>query len=364
MKFLKQEIKNEKGIVLIWFYLLVVLLLASTASIYALSFQESQLLHMDQARHKAFYLAEAGIDRKLQELRSTGNTGNIRPTDFGNGNYSVEYDASEGLITSTGTFSVGDGQITKTIVVQVDIPIPPGVRGSITSSDNVSINGNITVDGRDYAYNETTGAWEVVGDGTYGISSNGTVNQGGNSEIGGNGTAPQRNATINEYEENSTATIYTTPEEALGLSPGSLDEYKTTSPPPEGYEGIWYMTEDWIGANLSNDENNPNTGILIVHNASGATLKNLHGYFRGIIIADNLIHINGDAEIIGGVVVQNTSDNAIGNGRATVKYSSSVLSNLPDPSGGGNNNQYEIISWQDCQNTEFDYPTSDVCPPS
>ena len=357
MKFLKQEIQNEKGIVLIWFYLLVVLLLASTASIYALSFQESQLLHMDQARNKAFYLAEAGIDDMLQTLRTTGDPGPLPiPGTLGGGNYSVTYDANRGIVESTGTSPVGNDQITKIIRAKVELITPPGIKAPITSNSDVSLTGNIAIDGRNHVYNADTGQWEVSGAGTYGVSSTGIVMQGGSSMIGGNGIAPTAFPDSTPAIEQNTTSIYAdptnpTPEEALGLAPGSLDNdtsVKRRAPEP-GESGIFYLTSDWIGAQFGT-EDNPTTGVLILHNADGdATLKNANGgYFKGLIIADDVIHLNGTLNVIGGIVLNNSSGNTLGNGGADVKYSETVLSNLPT-------SQFEIISWEDTQNTPYNY---------
>ncbi|MBI3999914.1 MAG: hypothetical protein HY351_04795, partial [Candidatus Omnitrophica bacterium] len=69
--------------------------------------------------------------------------------------------------------------------------------------------------------------------------------------------------------------------------------------------------------------------------------------FKGIIIADDIVHINGDAKIIGGVIAK-TSTGTTGNGSAEVLYSSSVLSDLPA-------GKYTIVSWEDTQNTPYTY---------
>jgi hypothetical protein len=358
MKNMKQLIRNEKGIVLIWFYLLIVMLLTATASIYTLSFQESQLLHMDQARNKALYLAEAGIDRGLQQLRTMGNTGfPMNNVTFGNGTYSIEYNAinaNEGIITSTGNFSIGNDQITKIVKAKVD-KTPPGVKGSITINDNVEFEGSITIDGRDHVYNTTTRQWEASGEGTFGVSSSGTVNQEGTSLIGGNGIVPTTSPQSAPAIRQNAGSIYAnpakpTPEEALGVTRGSLDQYKTATRPRPGDSGIFYLESSWDGAQLGT-EANPITGILIVHNADGnASLKNAHGYFRGLIIADE-ISLTGNLQVVGGVVAHKTAggDSGGGAGNAEILYSKDIiLSNLPNP-------QYQIVSWEDTQNTPYTY---------
>ncbi len=333
------NLKNEKGMMLIWFYLLITILVIMGGSLYALAFQESMLIKIDQSRDKAFYLAEAGLDQKLQELRSV-NTSNISSTSFGEGSYSVTYDATTKQIRSTGTVN----GISKTAVSVVSKTSPPGVNGAITSAGNISFSGNIRVDGRDYnSSGSLTGA-----SGTYGASAGGTVTQSGSSTIGGNGIAPASPANPATIQQNASGNTFTTPEQLLGVAAGSLDQYKTSSLPSLPMSGIVYYTGDsWIAPDFGSSSS-PSTGILIVHNASAtALLQNLHGTFKGIIIADNLVHINGTAEIIGGVIAK-TSTGTTGDGTADVKYSSEVLKNLPA-------SNYAIVSWEDTQNTAYTY---------
>ncbi len=332
-------LKNEKGMILIWFYVLIAVLVIMGGSLYALSFQESMLTTIDQARDKAFYLAEAGLDQKLHDLKA-GNTSNISSTSLGDGTYSVTYDATTKRISSTGTVN----GVSKTVVSVVAKTIPPGVKGALTSQGDISFSGNITVDGRDHdSSGNLTGA-----SGTYGASSGGTVSQGGSSDIGGNGVAPASPANPATIEQNQTDNSWTTPETLLGVASGSLDQYKTSSTPTFPMSGIVYYTGSQIIAPDFGTSSNPSTGILILHNVNAdALLKNAHGTFKGLIIADNVVHINGSADIIGGVIAK-TSTQTTGDGSATVAFSSSILTNLP----AGN---YTIVSWEDTQNTAYTY---------
>ncbi len=339
MKMNMLDLKNEKGMMLIWFYLLIAILLIMGGSLYGLAFQESLLITIDQSRDKAFYLAETGLDQKLYELRSN-NTSNIASTSFGEGSYSVTYDATTKQIRST---AIVNG-ISKTVISVVSKTTPPGVKAAITSEGNISFSGNIQVDGRDH---DDLG--NLTGDsGTYGASAGGTVTQSGSSDIGGNGIAPASPANPVTIEQNATSNSYLTPEELLGVVAGSLDQYKTSSVPSFPMSGIVYYTGNSMIAPDFGDSDHPSTGILIVHNTtSNALLKNLHGNFKGLIIADNVVHINGNAEIIGGVIAK-TSTQTTGDGSAEVKYSLSVLSNLPTA-------KYSIVSWEDTQNTAYTY---------
>ena len=105
--------------------------------------------------------------------------------------------------------------------------------------------------------------------------------------------------------------------------------------------GVVYYTGDKLQDINFGTSSNPSTGILIVHNSdSTALLKNTQGYFKGLIITDDFVHINDTAMVIGGIVLQKSTGNAIGNGDADVLYSSSVLKDLPI-------SNYTIQSWED-----------------
>ncbi len=128
------KINNEKGVILIWFFLMITILMILSGAIFTASFQESRLIQIDKFRDRAFYLAEAGLDKKLQELRGS-NISNISSTSFSNGIYSVTYDGTTKLITSTGTYN----GVTRIIKAKVNKTTPPGARGAMTAADDVSL---------------------------------------------------------------------------------------------------------------------------------------------------------------------------------------------------------------------------------
>ncbi len=87
--------------------------------------------------------------------------------------------------------------------------------------------------------------------------------------------------------------------------------------------------------------------IMVMHNAAGhAEMKDLHGTFRGLLMADYITHVNGDAIILGGIksFADSAIGNAYGNGNAHVRYSSAILTRLPTDPQGGN---FTKISWRE-----------------
>lgn len=360
---------NEKGVVFISFLLFIVLLVVGVGALYAFGFADFRATLKTEAVTQAIYVAEAGIDQKLIELtqRNTANTngtlnfdtgGNLQgnyqvfygvvATDLNTGNKAVvnpntgeqvavaNYADGDEVIISTGILNLNGVEQARRVLratVRSSQLIEP--RAAVTISGVASTNGTVTVDGREHdSDGNLTGA-----PGTYGISTaSGTFIQGGNSTVGGNGIAPARPANPATYELDAPP-LPDTPEQILGVSDGSLDAYKTNTPPSGPFNGIVYLTTTWEGVNLEGS-----SGILICHNEEGdALLKNIHGQFKGLIVTDDIIHINGDSEIIGAVFGLKTGGVTIGNGSGYVKFSSDVLANLPLV-------RYTVTSWEDHHN--------------
>ncbi len=285
----------------------------------------------------ALQIAEAGKEHYLGALAEATDT-TIRPqpnttitpyqdVTFGGGTYTVQCSANAALdsvwIRSRGVLN--DKSALLEIIGRI-APAHPlnaaGIKGAITSRSNVTITGNITVDGRDWDSSNTS-IFDSMG--TWGISSCGSVSQQGNAKVGGNGTEPIKNAGETIIQEGGSVADYpSTPEEVLGLEPGALDEYKTSSLPTP-FEGIYYLTNDAGPLHFGNS-----SGILIVHNDTWeAELQITDGTFKGIIIADKMDKINGNATIIGSVVTLTASEvSTFGNGNAIIRYSSRVINNL------------------------------------
>ena len=362
--------RGQRGVVLISFMLVMLILLIGVGALYGFAFSDYRASVRNEWLHQATYVAEAGIDQKLVQLMQGNKTNIVGVLNFDNagaqrGNYQIFYgvvsldangnrvlvnpsDGSQTSLSGTG-YAVGDEALVSTgtlnlngveqarkvlrVTVQQSAIINP--RAAVTISGIASTNGAVIVDGREHdSDGNLTGA-----PGKFGIStSSSTFNQGGNSKVGGNGIAPAKPANPATYELNAPP-LPNDPEQVLGLSVGSLDQFKTQTPPSTPFNGIVYLTSSWVGVNF-----NGSNGVLIVHNSAGtAFLKNIHGNFKGLIITDDIIHINGDSEIIGAVYGLKTGGVTLGNGSGEVKLSTSALSNIPLA-------KYTVTSWEDSQN--------------
>lgn len=343
MTFVALKATDEGGIVLISFFLLMTVLLIGVGSFYAFAASDFFASVRQEYMTQAFYAAEAGIDKKIADLSTGNNAPSITGT-VANNPYQTSYQvtcspctgAGDEFLVATGTVAEGNTNYTRTVRVTVQRAPLFTASAAVAISGVASTSGNITIDGRNHdTEGVLTGAPGLPGIST----SSGTFTQGGSSKVGGNGIPPANPALPGSYQLNAPP-LPSTPEAVLGISDGALDAYKTSSLPTDPFVNkIIYLTSSVTGVNLEGS-----SGILICHNAAAdAYLKNIHGKFIGLIISDDLIHINGDAELIGAVVGLKTGGVTLGNGAGYVKYSSQTLSNLPLK-------RYSVTSWEDARN--------------
>lgn len=344
--------QDRQGMVMVTFFLFVTVLLALLAAASSLSIADYRASERAMNSLKAFYLAEAAVDRKLAEVNA-GNTANIASTSLGDGTYSATYvvAGSQRTITGSGTVSGITRQITATISTSVSFAPQSAV---MVDGGTASTSGGINIDGRDHDINgNLTG-----GTGTYGVVTSGTFSQGGSSVIGGNGIAPARPADPATILEGSAGYGTQDPEQILGLPAGTLDAYKMTraeflaaATPLNGIYYIYDSSNVQLNAYDFGSSGAPGKGIIICHNAANTCeIKNMHGYFTGLVISDKFEKINGSAELRGALIVTNPSGATIGNGSAEIKYSSAAINNSLTTYTSAFSGDYTIESWQDTTN--------------
>ena len=226
--------------------------------------------------------------------------------------------------------------------------IPPGVKGAITTDNDVQTHGTLTVDGR----NHSMAGNLIPQQGTFGIWTTNQYEHKGNSTIGGTyynaGTGTDIEPTKTGYTPVVGVTqtyqdgFPDTPEKVLGGTSKGYSEDKLKEIAKLGLNGSQYVTNPasltyplkgityvelppagvWLASSIEG------SGIMIIHNKTkNAVIKNLNsGVFRGLIIADDIIHIQ--SVIIGAIVslTNNPSEgNTIGNGTGIVKFSKEAI---------------------------------------
>jgi hypothetical protein len=313
----------------------------------------------------AFNIAEAGKEHALSLLRR--ETVSLHPgTDtllldaisFDIGSYSVRCSTNDKIDTvylkSKGT--AGDQTVTifvkcwrHTVVGLMNCPGP----AAVLCKSKVEVLGNIAIDGNDW---DSTGS-KIVGPGVFGITTGGTDTIGGSAVVSGKGFVDTCSSSKGKggggksgksicasagdsiphdsvvQRISDTTKFPRTPEQALGLKSGALDSFKVSSFPAAPFHKIIYV--DSAGPKIGYNFNN-SSGIFIYHNSSyTATLKNIQGNFKGILICDQVDHINDSAKVLGRIITlaNNPVGNCFGNGAASIRYSAQILTNLDNYCG-------------------------------
>ena len=169
--------------------------------------------------------------------------------------------------------------------------------------------------------------------------------------------------THNVDREDSLSAFRFTPEELLGVAAGALDGYKKAAsevPDFANLSGINYITSGAVPSQISG------SGVLIIHNPNFDVKKydcaafpstcdysyalrpenqpmelriNSNGNFKGIIITDYLIRLNGDFRLLGGLASLSTQQMDIpANGSGWIRWSCQAISEAAEQGAG-----YSII---------------------
>ncbi|RJQ47851.1 MAG: hypothetical protein C4534_00495 [Gaiellales bacterium] len=258
-------------------------------------------------------------------------------------------------IIATGTC----GQKSATVSVRASLGAvswPANVNAGITARANVETAGNMIVDGRDHDWNGNL----IANLGVKGIVTVQDCNRSGNSRIGGTVLGVDVAPTKFGWELVVSEGIPwpsgypTTPDLVLGGAAAGFSEGTLKATAQSGVLGSQYVTNPadldyplsgvtyvelpsgsvWNPAFFSDDCK----GILVVHNdACNAVIKNLNsGTFRGLIIADDVVHIHNT--IIGALFTLTpgpSEGKLIGNGNGRLLFCRQAINRGMQESGSG-----------------------------
>lgn len=102
---------NKKGVALLLALFTLVIVSLLVVAFLELITTDLQIVNNHLVRNQALYLADAGIEYGISQLRINGkqNFSVIRDLPSGSGNtYNVNYSSTSGIITSTGTLTSGE----------------------------------------------------------------------------------------------------------------------------------------------------------------------------------------------------------------------------------------------------------------
>ncbi len=138
---------NNRGVALILSFILIVVLTVLSAISLSRSISESKIARRYSESTQAFWLAEAGINSALNELRSNYTIPSIGPTPMGAGCYEVEvnvtgFDNQWRLVTSHGCIPDCSSFRTQRIIQATMGPPLNFFNNAIYTPGNVSISGS------------------------------------------------------------------------------------------------------------------------------------------------------------------------------------------------------------------------------
>lgn len=183
---------DSRGFILMAFYLFLVVLLTQAVGVLAYTLSEMRTAERSQADLRALYLAEAGVDQAVVQLRRNGgwNGGNGAVGAFGTYAVGVRPLASNRReLTAQGSAFFRGGNEVRSVQTIVQLGPNPLFRYAVFADGKMKMNGRATTD----SYNSTQGAYNpATARGRGGIGTNavrrGKVKLGGHATVRGNAT--------------------------------------------------------------------------------------------------------------------------------------------------------------------------------
>ncbi|HTK80761.1 MAG TPA: hypothetical protein VL633_00565 [Bacteroidota bacterium] len=246
------------------------------------------------------------------------------------------------------------------------VVVPTWSKALLTLSGVNHVNGNITIDGRDFdsfsdIVNPGNGSWGIWSTASTFIQQ-GSPSVGGTTEEGVD-VAPTGNpqdTIVIRLNQPYPGGFPTSPDSAFGYTEGTLkalarsgfagsqyvvDPAKLSSP----FSGVTYV--ELPAGGIWNAGGIVGTGILIIHNsAHDAVLKNPNSGsangmtgFSGILLADDIVHLHLD--FWGAILLLSPypQGNVLGNGDAYLHYSRMAMKNAVGALKNGS--QVKILAW-------------------
>ena len=370
--------KAQRGFVLVTIYLMVPLLVIMTASTVAFVLQDVRSAQRVQAATEAFFLAEAGIDRAIAELKEDAawTSGFSEELLGSTGTYTVTVEdlgSSRLRLTTAGSSELLSMPVVRTIEAVVEVS-PAGLFNfALFGDDSVTLTGNAKTDSYDSSagsYNAATAGSE--GDvGTNGIAA-GSITLTGNAQVKGdamigtegdpaagitltgNAVVTGSKGTEDEEKDFPAVTIPGGVSNSGSLSvsgnttrtyPGGTYWWSSVSVSGNGRLQFTGSAVVYVTGNVSISGNGINTSgnlppnlLIFVSGTHSVSVSGNGNFYGGIYAPNSSVQISGNGAFYGAAMGRTVTNN--GNGGA--HYDKALQDAV---SSGGS--EVDILSWQD-----------------
>ncbi len=370
---------GQRGFILVTVYMLLPIFIILAGVMVASAIGEIHASQRSQASTQALYLAEAGIDDAIVQLRGNnvwlGGSGVLGSQ----GTYSVavaSLSATRINLTAVGNSTLLPDSVTRTVEAIVDVTPNPLFRFAMFGNRSVTLNGQVQID----SYDSSKGAYGGVNKGSQGdVGTNGTtssvVRLNGNVTVKGNalvgpGADPATAITMTNNDvitgtRSAQSSAFVLP--AITIPPGLANggALSISGNTTKTYAGGTYY---WNSISISGNGKLTFTGPATVYLKEKLTVSgkgistasnkppNLIVYVQGIA-ANPTVSLSGNANFYGAIYAPNSSVNLNGNGALY----GAVIGKTVTNSGNGNihydtstraavagsGSTVQVRSWQD-----------------
>jgi len=314
---------NKRGIALIVAFMVIVVLTTFSLVIFVRSMSERSIAQRYVESTQAFWLAEAGVNRALKELKAdySVSSGNCKwETNLGAGRYCVD---------------LGDKDINgrRTLTAYGYVPFTTPARAERKISVLVESSGS------------NPSNPELI---TYAIETTGTLRITGSVDIHPSGSSHQNsNLTFEEV-------FGMTEDQVKAIAISAQDQgagHVYTNPPAnqQPVNGITWV--DLTGSNkYSISSNWSGSGLLIVNSNGNDVALDISGAwtFTGMIWVTGRVKISGTPVINGAIFAKSSIDaQSDFSGNATINFNSTDVSSAFSSLGGGGSGELTVLSWRE-----------------
>ena len=362
--------REKNGFILITLYLLIAVLVILGGNLVTHTMAETQAVHRSQASLQAVYLAEAGLDQAIVQLRQNATWAGGSSAVAGAGTYTVtlqDLGNSRRRITSQGSSTLLVTASNRSIEAIVQVSPSGGPPAGLFGDLSVNLNGSVRVDSYD---SRIPGPVQSTNHGVVGsngiaastIRINGSVDVLGDVLAGPGAPSDAIQITGASHVSGRTgAAAQSSPmppvNETIGTTDLRINGHQTVTLPEgthryrsitingggclsfTGPAVVYIGNLDLNGNCVATSGNLPPNLTINVVGSGSVSLNGTSGFYGVIYAPQSAVSLNGNVQVYGAVSGRTIS----GNGSVNFWYDEALRTG----GLGGGQNQVQPLSWRD-----------------